>query len=291
MDTFNLNVNFENNLPFILFIFVYFGFQIFSQIWGKFINTGIPGTRNYIQNFISALVLIVLVIYFAKPKLLINKYSTIFFIVTFIFVFIFCYAKKGIDDMSEKDKQMKKDVGMKGITVIMMFLFGGLGLAYFIIAMRQAGTRSDYFKIFGSGILIVSLIGSFYGFKSDRDDQNNLVPALYLYPLLFLTKGMSESRFMSYSYLILYTTVIALWGFFGVEWFTGKKEYDGINEQVCKAYLGLSDDDMASPIGKLTQTRINTKNINFIFIVVALIFVSFIIALIFVFMIVQKITV
>lgn len=288
MDSLYYSNSFEQNLPFIMFVFIYFGFQIFSQIYYAKINTGIPSTRNYMQNFIAALVLIVIVIYYAKPRFIINMYSGIFFFVTIAFVLMFCYAKKGMDDMSEKDKRMKKDSGMKGIAILVIFLFGSLALGYIIMSLNRYQSRSDIFMVMGVALLIVGLIVAFNLLKNDVNDQNNLVLALYLYPILFLTKGLNESRMLNYGYLIIFTTVIALWGFFGVEWFTGKKEYEGVNEKVCKAYLGISDDDMISPIGKQTQTKINSRNINFIFVAIGLIFISFIVALVFVFIMLNK---
>jgi len=285
MDIFNSEIN--KNLPFILFIFLYFGFQIFSQIWIKFVSP-IPSTRNYIQNFIAALVLIALVIYYGNPKMEVDKYWTVFLIGTFLFVFLYCYAKKGLDDMSERDKKTGKDSGMKVITILVIFLYGSLGIVYLIFYMRKLNNRTDFFKIMGSTVLIAGLIGFFYGFKPNKDDQDNIVLALYLFPLLFLTKNLENSKFLSYTYIILYATVISLWGFFGVEWFVGKKDYQYVNEQVCKDYLGISDDQLASPLNGETQLKINTRNINYIYILVGLIFITFIVALVFVFLSVQK---
>ena len=53
----------------LLYFLLYFGFQIFAQIWGKYLNTGIPISKNYLQNFINTLVLIGLVIYFGNPQI------------------------------------------------------------------------------------------------------------------------------------------------------------------------------------------------------------------------------
>ena len=73
----------------ILFIFLllYFGFQIFAQIWGKYLETGIPISKNYLQNFVNTLVLIGLVIYFAKPNIPINRWITSIVILTYVFMF------------------------------------------------------------------------------------------------------------------------------------------------------------------------------------------------------------
>lgn len=102
----SINEVFSKNLTIMLFIFIYFGFQFFSQIWNKSIS-GIPGTKNYMQNFISSIVLIGLVIYYANPQFDVNKYWTFFLVFTFIIIFIYCYSKKGLDEMSEKDKKLR----------------------------------------------------------------------------------------------------------------------------------------------------------------------------------------
>jgi len=272
-------------MPIIFFIFVYFGFQIFSQIWNT--SIGIPSTRNYIQNFISALVLIGLVIYFADPQIITNQYSLFFFIITFVLVLLYSYAKKGLDDMSEKDKALGKDNMLKVITILMIFAFGTLAFMYFIFYVRRF-EFGEFWKPFLAGGLVIGLMIAFYFLKHKKDDKDNIVLALYLYPFLFLTKGLADSRFLSYAYIVLYTAVIALWGFFGVEWFTGKKDYEGVSEKVCKAYLGISDDDLSTPIGQQGQTKINTRNINFIYIAIGLIFCSFVLAVIFMYISFQK---
>ncbi len=288
MDKFNETFN-KKNTPFLLFIGVYLGFQIFAQIWGTFINTGIPANKNYIQNFVAALVLIFLVIYYGNPQIdLKNPYNIIFFVATFIFVFLYCYAKKSMDDMSEKEKLQGKNRSIKVLTMVIIFLYAGLAFTYLTFYLKREDSGWVRGKILGTTVIIAALITGFYFFKNNKDEQNNVVLSLYLYPLLFLTSGLEESRFLQYSYTILYTTVIALWGFFGVEWFTGKKEYEGINTQTCKAYLGISDDQLTSPLTPQTQTAINTRNINFIYIAMGLIFTTFVVALIFVFVTVQK---
>lgn len=274
--------------PFLIFMFIYFGMQIGSQIWGKYVDKGgIPAYNNYIQNFVSAIVLIGLVIYFARPTFLLNRYSSVFFILTFVFALIYAFLKKGLDDMNEKDKKLGRGTLMKSLTVMMLFLYGGIAFAYFVVYMKRADSKSFLFKHLGVSVLLIALITSFYVFKVNKYDQDNITISLFLYPILFLTRGIEDSKFLSYTYIIIYTTVVALWGFFGVEWFTGKK-YDEVNNKTCKAYLGISDEQLSTPYGPQTQTKINTTNINFIFLAMGMIFLTFIVALIFVFITIQK---
>jgi len=280
MDTMNQTIT--RNKPFLLFVFIYFGFQLFAQIWNK--HLGAPSSRNSIQNFVSALVLIALVIYFGNPQLSDSKYVYIFIGITYITILLYSYAKKGLEEMSEKDKKLGKDSSLKVLTIIIIFIYGTLAIIYLGTYMSRMGTAfgmGEPLKIFGVGVLLIGLTIAFYKLKNNKDDQDNLALALYLYPFLFLTRGLTESRFMSYIYAVFFTTVVALWGFFGVEWFTGKKDYEGVNEKVCKAYLGISDDAVITPISQDTQTKINTRNINFIYVAVGLIFVTFMLAAIF----------
>lgn len=178
---------------------------------------------------------------------------------------------------------------MKVLTLIILFIYGGLALFYLIFYLKINGIYEKGPIVLLTGVLIASLIAAFYGFKNKQDDQNNIVLSLYLYPLLFLTQ-FSGSSFLSYSYIIIFTTVIALWGFFGVEWFVGPNNSDVINTKTCKAYLGISDDQLLTPNTMETETKMNTRNISFMFIALGLIFVVFVMALIFTYLTVQKIS-
>lgn len=284
----DIDDTFNKNIPFILFVGVYFGFQIFSQIYNY--NLSIPASRNSIQNFIAALVLYGLVIYYGNPKLNITKYSVICFIVSFVVVFVYSAAKRGLDEMSEKDKRLGADSKMKGLILMSLWVYGILAIVYLFNYIRKAENSYEMGKIVATSILIILLVIGFYKFKGSPDDENNIALGLYLFPLLFLTKGLQDGGFMSYIYLILYTSVAALWGFFGVEWFTGKKDYEGLSTKTCKAFLGISDSQLSSQLSEETESKVNSRNINFIYMAVGLIFVSFIIALIFFFISFQRLS-
>lgn len=273
-----------------LFFFIFFGFQIFSQMWGKYLQTGIPVTKNYIQNFINALVLIGLVFYFANPVIPLTSLTSITMGITFVFVFMYSYAKKAIDEECPKNKQNNANSGKRSLTLIIIIFYAILVLIYTLLYFTIVNRDERLMILLGGSILCI-LYFSFYFFKNRELNENKFPLSLFLYPFLFLTVGVGQHLGLTIIYSILFTTVVALWGFFGVEWFVGlKKELDGtINKGMCKAYLGLSDDDTANDVPPQTQTQINRKNINYIYIAVSLIFVVFILALLFTFVSVKKI--
>ena len=53
--------------------------------------------------------------------------------------------------------------------------------------------------------------------------------------------------------------------------------------------IGISDEQLASPIDAPTATKLNSRNINFLYTAIGLIFVTFVIALVFIFISFQKI--
>lgn len=273
-----------------LFFFIYFGFQIFSQMWGKYLQTGIPVSKNYIQNFINALVLIGLVFYFANPIIPLTALTSIVMAITFVFVFMYSYAKKAIDDECPKDKQNNVNSGKRSLTIILIIFYAILVLIYTLLYFTVVN-RDERLMVLLGGVILCILYFSFYFFKNREQNENKFPLSLFLYPFLFLTVGVGQHIGLTTIYSILFTTVVALWGFFGVEWFVGpKREYEGtINKGMCKAYLGLSDDDTANEVQPQTQTQINKRNINYIYIAVSLIFVVFILALLFTFVSVKKI--
>jgi len=279
-----------NNGVIYLFFFVYFGFQIFSQMWGKYLQTGIPVAKNYMQNFVNALVLIGLVFYFANPQIPISSMTGIIVVITFIFVFMYSYAKKAIDEQSKKDEQSNKNNGKRSLTIGIIVLYSVVALVYVLIYMTIIN-RDERLMLLLGGVILVALYFSFYFFKNREQTENKFPLSLFLYPLLFLTVGVGQNSALTGLYSVLFTTVVALWGFFGVEWFVGvKKEYEGtINKGMCKAYLGLSDDDTSNDAPVLTQTQINKRNINYIYIAISMVFVIFILALLFTFVSVKKI--
>lgn len=280
---------YKGNTVIFLFFFVYFGFQIFSQMWGKYLQTGIPVAKNYIQNFINALVLIGLVFYFANPDIPLNRITSITIIITFIFTFMYSYAKKAINDECQKDKQNNINSGKRSLTIILIISYAVLALIYVAMYMMVIN-RDERFMLLLGAVILAILYFSFYFFKNREQNENKFPLALFLYPILFLTTGVGQSVPLTTLYTIFFTTVVALWGFFGIEWFVGiKKEYEGtINKGMCKAYLGLSDDDTANQAPVPTQSQVNKKNINYIYIAVSLIFVVFILALLFTFISVKK---
>ena len=129
----------------------------------------------------------------------------------------------------------------------------------------------------------------FYFFRNREQTRLNFPLSLFLYPFLFLTAGVGTYTGTTYLYVFIFTTVVALWGFFGIEWFTGlKKEFEGtINRGMCKAYLGLSDEDTSgTPVE--TQTQVNKKNINMVYIAISIIFVVFVLAILVGFVAINK---
>ena len=120
-------------------------------------------------------------------------------------------------------------------------------------------------------------------FKNKIDTENQLPLSLFIYPVLFLTTGLAKSKVLTYIYVILFTSLASLWGFFGIEWFVKKKKEfeDTINNDMCKAYLGISDGDLSLKPKETSQTEINKRNIQYIYIAVSLIFIIFVLAMLF----------
>jgi hypothetical protein len=70
-----------------------------------------------------------------------------------------------------------------------------------------------------------------------------------------------------------------MWGFFGVEWFVGPTiDYqNNLDTQQCRAVLGMGDKSMITPDTD-TDTKKNTRNINYLYIALSLIFMTVIIS-------------
>jgi hypothetical protein len=277
-------LNTESNPQKVIFIFLilYFGFQIFAQIWGKYLETGIPISRNYLQNFVNTLVLIAILIYFAAPNIPINRWITLVVIITYIFMFLYCYAKKGLDDQSARDSKKNLNQSKKTLRIIIIIIYSILIGIYFGIYMFGVN-RSEKIAVFAGVILLCILYFTFYFFKNKTDTENQFPLSLFIYPVLFLTTGLGKNNTLTYIYVILFTSLASLWGFFGIEWFVKKKkEYeDTINRDMCKSYLGISDDDLSLKPKDLTQTELNKQNIQYIYIAISLIFIIFVLAILF----------
>lgn len=266
----------------LLYFLLYFGFQIFAQIWGKYLNTGIPISKNYIQNFINTLVLIGLVIYFGNPQIPLNRWITITIIITYVFMFLYCYAKNGLDEESVKDSKNGTNNSKNTLRIFVIIIYSII-CAIYLISYLYIVENKERVGILIGGVLLSILYFTFYFFKNNEQTENKFPLALFIYPFLFLTKGVGMNKTITYLYVILFTSIASLWGFFGTEWFVGmKKEFEGtINRGMCKSYLGLSDDDLSAQPKEYTQTEINRKNINYIYIAVSLIFIVFVLALLF----------
>lgn len=283
----NNNINIENkqsNSQKIVFIFLilYFGFQIFAQIWGKYLESGIPISKNYLQNFVNTLVLIGVLLYFANPNIPINRWITLVVIVTYIFMFMYCYAKKGLDEQSERDLKKNVNNNKKGLQIIIIIIYSlliAIYMAYYIYGIN----RTQRINLLIATILLSVLYFTFYIFKNSTDTENQFPLSLFIYPILFLTSGIANSKVLTYIYAILFTSVASLWGFFGIEWFVKKKkEFENtINRDMCKAYLGISDDDLSMKPKDISQTELNKKNIQYIYIAICLIFIVFVFAMFF----------
>ena len=277
-------LNKESNSQKVIFIFLllYFGFQIFSQIWGKYLETGIPISRNYLQNFVNTLVLIGILIYFANPNIPINRWITLVVIITYVFMFLYCYAKKGIDDQSSRDSKKNVNNSKKSLQVVIIIIYSCLIAIYF--AYYLYGTNnSERISVFIGVVLLSILYFTFYLFKNKTDTENQFPLSLFIYPVLFLTTGLAKSKVLTYIYVILFTSLASLWGFFGIEWFVKKKKEfeDTINNDMCKAYLGISDGDLSLKPKETSQTEINKRNIQYIYIAVSLIFIIFVLSMLF----------
>lgn len=277
-------LNTESNPQKIIFIFLllYFGFQIFAQIWGKYLETGIPISRNYLQNFVNTLVLIGIMIYFAAPNIPINRWTTVIVIVTYVFMFLYCYAKKGMDDQSVRDAKKDTSGSKKNLQIAIIIIYSiliGIYLAYYLYGTN----RTERIGVLIGTALLACLYFTFYFFKNSTDTENQFPLSLFIYPVLFLTTGVGNNQMLTYIYVILFTSVASLWGFFGIEWFVKKKKEfdDSINRDMCKAYLGISDEDVSMKPKDLTQTEINKRNIQYMYIAISLIFIIFVLAMLF----------
>ena len=265
-----------------IFLLLYFGFQIFAQIWGKYLDTGIPISRNYLQNFVNTLVLIGILIYFASPNIPINRWVTLVVIITYVFMFLYCYAKKGLDDQSVRDT--KKDVsGSKNSLRIAVIIIYSILIAVYMAFYLQGTNRNERIGVFVGIVLLAGLYFTFYFFKNSTDTENQFPLSLFIYPVLFLTTGLGKNPTLTYIYVVLFTSLASLWGFFGIEWFVKKKKEfdDTINRDMCKAYLGISDQDTLLKPNELSQAELNKRNIQYIYIAISLIFIIFVLAMLF----------
>jgi hypothetical protein len=277
-------LNTESNPQKVIFIFLilYFGFQIFAQIWGKYLETGIPISRNYLQNFVNTLVLIGILIYFAAPNIPINRWITLVVIITYVFMFLYCYAKKGLDDQSARDA--KKDVSgsKKSLQIAIIVIYAAL-IAVYLSYYLYGTDRTERIGVFVGVVLLASLYFTFYIFKNSTDTENQFPLSLFIYPVLFLTTGVGKNQMLTYIYVVLFTSLASLWGFFGIEWFVKKKKEfdDTINREMCKSYLGISDEDVSMKPKELLQSEINKRNIQYMYIAISLIFIIFVLAMLF----------
>lgn len=277
-------LNTESNPQKVIFIFLllYFGFQIFAQIWGKYLETGIPISRNYLQNFVNTLVLIGILIYFAAPNIPINRWITLIVIVTYVFMFMYCYAKKGLDDQSARDAKKDVNNSKKSLQIAIIIIYSvliGVYLAYYLYGTN----RTERVGVFIGVALLACLYFTFYFFKNSTDTENQFPLSLFIYPILFLTTGVGKNPTLTYIYVVLFTSLASLWGFFGIEWFVKKKKEfdDTINRDMCKAYLGISDEDTSMKAKDISQTEINKRNIQYMYIAISLIFIIFVLAMLF----------
>jgi len=270
----------------MLFFFIYFAFQIFAQIWGTYIDKGgIPSAKNYTQNFITALVLIGLVGYFCEPAVNMNNWISYFVLVmTFILVFVYCYSKRVIDTQTQNDKANQKNKGQVILICIIIGIYSIIMLGYFITYFKLAESGERKTILLSIPILAI-LYFSFYFFKSDSTYENKFVIPFFLYPLLFLSNNLDNNSILSNGYIVLFVSVVSMWGFFGVEWFVGPTiDYQSnLDNKQCRAILGVSDSSMITPDND-TQTKKNTRNINYLYIALSLIFMAIIISVLITFL-------
>ena len=264
----------------LLFFFIYFAFQIFAQIWGTYIDSGgIPSAKNYTQNFITALVLIGLVGYFCEPAVNMNNWFSYFVLVmTFVLVFIYCYSKRVLDLQTQNDKANGTNRKQVWFICIIVAIYSAIILGYFVTYFQY--TESDEMKTILLSIPILAILYfSFYFFKPDSTYENKFVIPLFLYPVLFLSNNLDKSSVLSNGYIILFVSVVSMWGFFGVEWFVGPTiDYqNNLDTQQCRANLGMGDSSMITPDTN-TDTKKNTRNINYLYIALSLIFMAVIIS-------------
>lgn len=264
----------------LLFFFIYFAFQIFAQIWGIYIDKGgIPSAKNYTQNFITALVLIGLIGYFCEPAVNMNNWFSYFVLVmTFILVFVYCYSKRVLDMQTQNDKANGKNRTQVWLICIMVAIYSAIMLGYFITYFQYIESEERKTILWSIPILAI-LYFSFYFFKSDSSYENKFVIPLFLYPVLFLSNNLDKSSILSNGYIILFVSVVSMWGFFGVEWFVGPTiDYQSnLDTKQCRAVLGIGDSSMITPDID-TDTKKNTRNINYLYIAISLIFMAVIIS-------------
>ena len=282
-----------NKNTIIMFIIIYFTFQLFSQIWGLYLERGIPSGRNYLQNFVTALVLIGLTSLVDGQNIPLgyvqNSSIPVIAVVVFVYIFMFlyCYAKNAIDNMTKKEVANNMNTGKKALMVVISCFYGVLVIIYLgLYIFKNSWDETKYIFLFAP--IVLALYFSFYFFKN-KNYKNKFVLALYLYPLLFLTSGVGTYASITILYTIFFTSVVCLWGFFGVEWFVGPKDEleGGLSRETCRAYLGIDDESLLKN-GKETQTNINTKNINYMYIAMTIIFLSFLVATVFAFVTIKK---
>lgn len=83
----------------------------------------------------------------------------------------------------------------------------------------------------------------------------------------------------------MFVSVVSMWGFFGVEWFVGPTiDYQSnLDTNQCRATLGMGDSSMITP-NMDTDTKKNTRNINYLYIAISLIFMAIIISVLIAFL-------
>lgn len=270
----------------LLFFFIYFAFQIFAQIWGTYIdNGGIPSGNNYTQNFTTALVLIGLVGYFCEPAINMNNwYSYFVLIMTFVLVFVYCYSKRVLDTQTQNDKANGKNNAQVWLICIMIAIYSAIMLGYFITYFYYSNMEERKTILWSIPILAI-LYFSFYFFKTNNTYENKFVIPFFLYPVLFLSNNLEKSSILSNGYIIMFVSVVSMWGFFGVEWFVGPTiDYQSnLDTNQCRATLGMGDSSMITPDTD-TDTKKNTRNINYLYIAISLIFMAIIISLLITFL-------
>lgn len=274
----------------LLFFFIYFAFQIFAQIWGTYIDKGgIPSGNNYTQNFTTALVLIGLVGYFCNPEINMNNWFSYFvLIMTFVLVFVYCYSKRVLDTQTQNDKANGKNKAQVWLICIMVAIYSAIILGYFITYFSYSDGEERKTVLLSIPILAI-LYFSFYFFKTNNTYENKFVIPFFLYPVLFLSNNLEKSSILSNGYIIMFVSVVSMWGFFGVEWFVGPTiDYqNNLDTKQCRATLGISDGSMITP-NTDTDTKKNTRNINYLYIAISLIFMAIIISILIAFLAFQN---
>lgn len=274
----------------LLFFFIYFAFQIFAQIWGTYIDKGgIPSGNNYTQNFTTALVLIGLVGYFCNPEINMNNWSSYFvLIMTFVLVFVYCYSKRVLDTQTQNDKANGKNNTQVWLICVMVAIYSAIILGYFITYFSYSNMEERKTVLWSIPILAI-LYFSFYFFKTNNTYENKFVIPFFLYPVLFLSNNLEKSSILSNGYIIMFVSVVSMWGFFGVEWFVGPTiDYqNNLDTNQCRATLGISDGSMITPDTD-TDTKKNTRNINYLYIAISLIFMTIIISVLITFLAFQN---